>query len=98
MKSSTITMFSISLFLLGMSLASATSSDIRGGMEVVANNGGAIFGVSAPTSTSLCLGESTFTRDFIDGETQEFYALFANEDNTLGTAKAARYSKPQPKL
>ncbi|TFH50798.1 MAG: hypothetical protein E4G89_02710 [Methanothrix sp.] len=94
MKTSTITILITCISLLSMLLASATS-EIRGGMEVVANNGGTISGISTPTSTSLSLGESTFTREYNSGETQEFAALFVNEDDTFGMAKAARSSKPK---
>lgn len=91
MKLSAITISVISIFLFGMMLASATS-ELSGGMDVVVNNGGSISGVARPGSTSISLADNAFTRDFNVGEDQEFDALFANDDNTLGTASATRYS------
>jgi len=86
----------IIILLLSTLVASATSSEMSGGMGVVANNGGALSGISTPTSTSLQLGDSIFTRDFNEGEIQGFAALFANDDNTLGTVSAVRYSTSSP--
>lgn len=92
MKTSTIVMLFICICLLGTMFASATKSEIRDGMSVVAINGGALSGTCAPTSTSIQLGDSTFTRDFNDGEMDVFAALFANDGNSLGAVSAVRYA------
>lgn len=89
MKLSTITISFLCIFLLSMLLASATTSEMGGGMGVLAENGGYISGVSGPGSNSIFLGDATFTRDIGAGEDQEFDALFANDDGTLGTVRAA---------
>jgi hypothetical protein len=101
MKSSESIFSIIGILLLGMVVASATSSEMSGGMSVAADNGGYISGVSEPGSYSVMLGDSAFTRDINAGEEQEFDALFANDDNTFGAAKAtwslsSRITKKDP--
>lgn len=92
MKTSTMAMLFICISLLGTMFASASKSEIHDGMVVKATNGGAISGVSAPTCTSLQLGDSTFTRGIEEGDIDEFAALFVNDDNTLGAVSTVRYA------
>ena len=91
MKLIAITISSISIVLLCMMLTSATTTEMSGGMYTVAENGGYISGVLKPGITCISLGDTDFVRAISADEVQGFSALFANDDNTLGTVTAARF-------
>ncbi len=42
--------------------------------------------------------DSTFIRDFNEGMRDEFFALFASDDNTRGTVSAVRHTTYEPEL
>jgi hypothetical protein len=83
----------ISILLLSILVASATTSEMPGGMNVVANNGGYLSGYSSPESYTVSLGDDSFSRAVNAGENQEFDALFANDDYSLGSV-TAKYDVP----
>jgi hypothetical protein len=95
MKASTIVIWIACISLFGMMFASATI-ETKGGMMIIADNGGALSGIRTSTSTSQQLGESTFTRDINEGDIQGFAALFAKDDNTFGTVSAVLYTTSNP--
>jgi hypothetical protein len=93
LKLSAITISVISIVLLSMMLTSATT-EMSGGMSAVAENGGYISGTLKPGITCISLGDTDLVRAISEDEVQGFSALFANDDNTLGTVTAARFSRP----
>lgn len=92
MKLSAITIsIVINVVLLTMMLTSATTTEMSSGMYAVAENGGYVSGNLKPEITCISLGDTDFVRAISEDEVQGFSALFANEDNTLGTVTAARF-------
>jgi hypothetical protein len=86
----TIAILIICIYLVGMISVSATV-EMVGGIDVIAENAG-FSGTLKPGITSITLGDTEFIRDINADEVQGFSALFANDDNTLGTVTARRAS------
>lgn len=91
MKTAKIVILIACISLMGMMSVSATTKMV-GGIDAVADNGGFISGTLKPGITSISLGDTDFIRGISADEVQGFSALFANDDNTLGTATARRAS------